>query len=449
MTEKTLWNQVLKKLAEKTPPSHFKFWLKPTILIKEEPNKLTIGCPHSYAKNQIEKRYLPLIKRDLDSIKGGKNEIILIVSPDLFGKKSKREKDFGPLFTKREPIEILAAQTFRLRPDFTFANFAVSPTNEIAYAAAAAVAKTPGKAYNPLFLYGGVGVGKTHLMQAIAHEIFKAYPELKVIYCTSEDFTNEIITAIQTKTTGRFKERYRSARVLLIDDAQFIAGKTTVQEELFHTFNAVQREGGQIVLTSDRAPSDINHLEDRLRSRFEGGLIIDIQPPDFELRCAILLIKAKQQTLPLSFDLVKQIAANIESTRRLEGFLARLKTETTFKNIPVTFELVNQILGKKASEETPFKKMDPRQVVKTVAEFYKIKITDLKGPVRKKLFVKPRHILMYLLRSQLKLTLMEIGEILGGRDHTTIMHGIEKITNNLPASERLRNEVSLIKQNIS
>jgi chromosomal replication initiator protein len=448
MTEKTLWNQVLERLAEKISPRNFKFWLKPTILIKEESNRIEIGCPHLYAKSLIEQRYLPFIKKAVDSIKGEDTKIILTILPNLFEKKPKKEKKLGPLFREQEPIEVLAARTFRLRPDFTFLNFAVSPTNELAYAAAAAVAKSPGKAYNPLFLYGGVGVGKTHLMQAVGHEIFKSHSDLKAIYCMGEEFTNEIITAIQTKTTAKFKEKYRNAKVLLIDDVQFIAGKTTVQEEFFHTFDALQRRGGQIVLTSDKAPSDIDRLENRLRSRFEGGLIIDIQPPDFELRCAILLIKAKQQALPLTLDLAKHIAANIESTRRLEGVLVRIKTESTFKNIPITLELVNQILGKRAQQELLRKKVDPKQVIRAVAEFYKIKISDLKGPVRKKQIVKPRHISWYLLRTELKLTFMEIGEIFGGRDHTTIMHGSEKIANHLSASEELRNEVSLLKQNI-
>lgn len=318
----------------------------------------------------------------------------------------------------------------------------------MAYAAAMAVTKSLGKAYNPLFLYGGVGVGKTHLTQAIAQTVLQHNPRAKAVYCTSEDFTNEIVNAIRRKTTEEFKKKYRSARLLLVDDIQFIAGKDRAQEEFFHTFNSITRVGGQIILTSDRRPDEINKLEDRLRSRFEGGLAIDIQPPNFELRTAILLIKAQQKKVRLPMDVAQLIAGNITSTRKLEGFLIRLITETKTKNEPITPELTSALLGQTGQNTIPHRLVRPKEVLRTVASFYNLKVSDLTGPRRLKPIVVPRQILMYLLRTELKVPLMEIGRLLGDRDHTTIMYGVEKITNNLSTSEKLRVEIVGIKQKL-
>jgi len=256
---------------------------------------LEVSVPNPYIRNTISERYLGQIQQAVKRISGKKNEIVFTVLPSA----SPSKKPAGPLFEAAQEQEekdslkdaILKA---RLRPDFTFENFAVSPTNEVAYAAAAAVSKNPGDTYNPLFLYGGVGVGKTHLMQGVAHNILKDKPGYPLIYSMSEEFTNEIVEAIRHKTTAEFRKKHRSVQALLIDDVQFVAGKDAVQEELFHTFNALQRSGGQVVLTADKPPHEIELLEDRLRSRFEGGLTIDIQEPNFELRTAILLIKAKE-----------------------------------------------------------------------------------------------------------------------------------------------------------
>lgn len=445
MDEKTFWNKVLNRLRKTYSRPIFQTWFVNTKIVCIKENTVTIACPSKFVKDTIEKKYFSLLKKTVSETRGQKTNLSLRVQSSLFSQKNKKRKPLGPLFEKDLPSQ--PKKLTYLRPDFTFTNFAVSSTNELAYAAATAVAKSPGKAYNPLFLYGGVGVGKTHLMQAIGHEVLKNYPNLKIIYCASEDFTNEIITAIRTKTTGSFKKKYRSANVLLIDDIQFIAGKTAVQEEFFHTFNTIQRTGGQIIMTSDKSPSEIDKLEHRLRSRFEGGLIIDIQPPDFELRTAILLIKSKQQNLKLPIEVAKTIAANIESTRKLEGFLIRLKTETTFRNLPITLELVNNLLGK-PKQETSQKKIKPQEILRSVAQLNKVKISDIKGPVRKKHLVESRHISMYLHRILLEMPLVEIGKIHGGRDHTTVMHAIEKITNDVSSSEHLRNKISLIKKSI-
>ena len=442
MDKEVFWKKVLSRLKKTFSRPIFQTWFAQTKIASIEEKKVVILCPSKFVKDTIERKYLPLLQKNVEEILGRKTRLSFKISPNLFEKKKKKETPLGPLFEKEEPT--FPKNSLGLRPDFTFANFAVSSTNELAYAAATAVAKSPGKAYNPLFLYGGVGVGKTHLMQAIGHEINKNFPQLKIIYCPSEDFTNEIITAIQTKTTRSFKKKYRSANVFLIDDIQFIAGKSTVQEEFFHTFNAIQRGGGQIVLTSDRPPAEIRKLEARLCSRFEGGLIIDIQPPDFELRTAILLIKAKQLKLDLSIEIAKKIAANIESTRKLEGFLIRLKTETMVKGVPLTLQLVNKLLGRQ-KEETFSRRIKPQEILRSVAKVEKVKIADIKGPVRKKKLVESRHLSMYLHRILLNMTFMEIGKIHGGRDHTTVIHAIEKISNSLPHSEELREKISQVK----
>jgi len=261
-----------------------------------------------------------------------------------------------PLFKREEELEdnfLEEIKRSRLRPFFTFENFAVSSSNQMAWAAGEAVAKTPGTAYNPLFLWGGVGVGKTHLMNAVGYEIKKKNRIKSVYFCTGEDFTNDIVEGIRNKTTQKFRNKYRKLDALLIDDIQFIAGKDTVQEEFFHTFNAIISAGGQIILTSDRPPHEISKLEERLKSRFEAGLIVDIAPPDFELRCAITQIKTKEKNLDLSSEIIQMIAGNLDSARKIEGFLIRLKSEAIInKNIPLTAERISQLLGKDG-EGTP------------------------------------------------------------------------------------------------
>lgn len=446
MEKTTLWKNILGELELTVTRGTFQAFFFQTQLVELKDNVATITCPSSYLRDLIEKRYYSLLKNLLDQKTAANNSLVFIVRRSEV--KPPKTSAFGPLFEKETEIEE-ACQQAHLKTDFTFENFCVSSSNHMAYAAAQAVVKKPGTSYNPLFLYGGVGVGKTHLMQAIGQAVLAKNPARRVLYCTGEEFTNEIIEAIRERNTKFFKSRYRGVDVLLMDDIQFIAGKTTVQEEFFHTFNILYREGRQIVLTSDRLPPEIAKLEARLRSRFEGGLIIDIQLPDFELRTAILLTKAKTYGLALPMDLAKLVAANIEDTRRLEGFLRRLLTEIETKKIPITPELVTQLLGGGNNEETKKKAVTFKEVIEKVASFYQLKIVQLKGPKRDRPIAVPRQILMYLLRADLNLTLEEVGEILGGRDHTTIIHGVEKITNLLPLSEKIREEVRVIRESLS
>jgi chromosomal replication initiator protein len=446
MNNEFLWKNVQEELKISVSKAIYQTLFQSTQLVSLEKNVAAVGCPSGYIQNLIESRYYSLLKDILDRQTKGNNSLVFVIKPI-----PSSLPDSGPLFSQNISNESVASRVdHRLRADFTFENFAVSSSNQLPFAAATAVAKSPGTAYNPLFLWGGVGVGKTHLMQAIGHEILKKNPSAKVFYCLGEELTNEIIDAIRNKNTDQFKKKYRSIKVLLLDDVQFIAGKLTVQEEFFHTFNAIQREGGQIVLTSDRPPEEIAKLEERLKSRFEAGLIVDIPTPDFELRTAILLIKARQRKIELPMDVAQLIAANIESNRKMEGFLTRLTTEAETKGLSISVELVNSLLGKTLAEkELEQKNIKPKEVIETVADYYHLKVSQLRSQSRVKEIAFPRQVLMYLLRAELKLPLMEVGRLLGGRDHTTIMHGVEKVTGLLREKEDLRVDISGIKQRLS
>ncbi len=340
---------------------------------------------------------------------------------------------------------ITAAKRIGLKFDYTFDTFAVSTSNEMAHAAAIAVSKKPGQAYNPLFLYGGVGVGKTHLMHAIGHNILKVNPTTKIIYSTGEEFTNDIINAIQTKKAIKFKQKYRNAQVLLIDDIQFIAGKNAVQEEFFHTFNALTKLSSQIVLTSDRPPHEINLLEDRLKSRFEAGLMIDIQQPSLELRTAIVLIKTQANNLDIPIELATMIAKKVDSARKIEGTITKIRSQHELNNKAIDENLISSILEKNNYQTTQVVKIKPGDLIKKVASFYNLKPIQLKGKKRNKEIVKARHVCMYLLKKELKMSYVEIGKWFSNRDHTSVMHAYNKIDEEKQENNRLSGEISKLK----
>jgi len=445
MDKDKVWTTVLENLKISLSTANFATWFPLTFIthlkeIDKERQITEIGCPSIFVRNSIENRYYGLIKEALDQVTKKKNDLVFTVKQSK--KTQDKETEEKPLFKikdKKKTREVIEAiEKVGLKLDFNFDNFAVSPTNQMAHAAALAVSKTPGKGYNPLFLYGGVGVGKTHLIQAIAHAVLNRNPRSKIVYCMGEEFTNEVVIAIREKSTKELRQKYRSAKILMVDDIQFIAGKRAVQEEFFNTFNAIWRSKGQIILTSDRKPDEISKLEDRLCSRFEGGLTIDIQEPDFELRSAILLIKAQQRGFKLPMDVAQLIAGNITSTRKLEGFLVRLFAESETKKEPITPDFAKALLGQNNDINIMKRVVKPREVMRVVASHFNLKVSDLSGPKRNKIIIIPRQILMYLLRTDLKTPLMEIGRFLGDRDHTTVMYGVEKITNLLSESEDLR-----------
>jgi len=313
----------------------------------------------------------------------------------------------------------------------------------MAYAAALAVSKKPGMAYNPLFFYGGVGVGKTHLMHGIAHNILKKNPSTKIIYCTGEQFTNDIITAIQTKKTISFKNKYRKTQVLLIDDIQFLAGKTAVQEEFFHTFNALIQNFSQIILTSDRPPFEISLLENRLRSRFEAGLIIDIGQPSIELRTAIVLIKAREKNITIPIDLAQTIAERLNSARRIQGVLVKIQSEVELKNKQLSASLIEEVLGPQKISPPPSMRVKPSHLIKRVSEFYDLKPILLKGMSRKRNIVAARHTAMYLLKRECNMSFAEVGKLFSFRDHTSVMHAVKRTEQKLKTTSFQRELNSL------
>ena len=439
-----LWKTTLGEIETEVSRANFLTLFKCSSLVALEGNVATIAAPSNMIIDLLKKRFYQLVKKSLD--KHTKKDISLIFIPKAVNIHQATEEKNGPLFTENSEEPTLKKEVFvsqrqlqRVRPDFTFQTMAVSESNQLAYVSAQTVSKNLGHSYNPLFIYGPVGVGKTHLMQAIANEVYQKTPNKKIIYTTSEEFTNEVVEAIRSNDTSRLKKRFRTIDLLLIDDIQFVAGKERVQEELFHTFNILIDNASQIVLSSDTPPSEIKKLEKRLSSRFSAGLTVDIQPPDFELRTAILLIKAKKQGVNFPIEIAKIVAEKLEDARGLEGALLRIITEAEAKKSEITVDMVLNILGEKTKEEKPLS--HPDEIIKSVCAFYNLKPTLVKGPKRNASLVRARQIAMYLLKKEFGLTLVEIGNILGGRDHTTVIHGVEKIEKLLPIKKNLSLEI--------
>jgi chromosomal replication initiator protein len=363
----------------------------------------------------------------------------------IFVVEEKRKKKEPPLFSYQPSKEEVFLKS-GLNLKYSFDNFAVSSTNQVAYAAAQAIVNDLGKVYNPLFLYGGVGVGKTHLAQAIARKVLEKDEQKKVLFCPGDNFTNELVEAIKDKTTSRFRKKYRRLDLLVVDDIQFIAGKIHIQEEFFHTFNSIITSGGQIILTSDRPPYEIKNLQDRLRSRFSGGLMVDIQPPDFELRCAILLIKAKERKIEIDMEAIKVIAEEITDSRALEGALISLYAKILGKKEKIDLETVEQFFLEKKQNQT--KKINPNDVVRAICSFYNIKQSHLKSDRRISNYALPRQITMFILRQYLKMKYEEVAFFLKRKDHTTVIHAVKKIEGLMMKNPNFKNEIINIIQNL-
>ncbi|RJQ24457.1 chromosomal replication initiator protein DnaA [Candidatus Parcubacteria bacterium] len=436
-----IWKSVLAEIELEVSKAIFLTFLKSTQLLSLDGSTATISAPTFITAEYIEKRYHPLIKKVLDK-KTGKNMSLVFVSQNKT--PSQKKESSGPLFTKDVLTEAKNnSKPQRVRLDYTFETLAVSESNQLGYTAANTVASSPGTKYNPLLLYGTVGVGKTHLMHAVANKLLEEKHNATIIYLTTEEFTNEVVEAIRDKTTAQMRKKFRNADILLLDDIQFLSGKERVQEELFHTFNTLVDKQKQIILSSDRPPSEIKKIEARLASRFEGGLSVDIEPPDFELRTAILLIKSKKYGMELSLEEAKTIAEKVLDARALEGFLLKLTAQDPGKEISINF--ISKLLGKKDKSSI----IRPDDVINSVCSFFNIKPTQLKGSKRNSFLVKPRHICMYLLKEDVGLTHVEIGNLLGGRDHTTVMYGVEKVAHQASTGEKIKEEIMFIKRKIS
>lgn len=448
MDKLTLWNAVLTELQLSLSSANFQTWFKgKTEITRFESPQLEIGCNSSYTKDWLEQRYHGQLKAIVDRLLGEKVTLTFIVSTNLKNltkPKSKGSTD-TPLFG--EDADKLAAKlaASNLNSKYTFDSFVVGNSNQLAFAVAQAVASSPAKAYNPLFIYGGVGLGKTHLIQAVGHAAIAASARVKVLYCTSEAFTNEMIEAIQSRRMGQFRTKYRGVDILIIDDIQFIAGRETTQEEFFHTFNDLYASGKQIILSSDRQPNAISKLEERLRSRFEGGMIADIQPPDVDLREAILLSKVRRLDITISAEVIRYLARSVTSSiRDLEGSLVRLSTQGQLNGTSLSIELAKSFIDERYNRQLSGK-VTPKEVLDIVCEYFKLRQTDLRSSSRIAKMVLPRQITMYLLRKDLGLQLEYIAEFLGKKDHTTVMHGVEKIEGHVENSDKLRGLVEDIR----
>ncbi|KKQ35310.1 MAG: Chromosomal replication initiator protein DnaA [Microgenomates group bacterium GW2011_GWA2_37_6] len=419
-TAEDLWKKVLAEIQTEVSGANFLTLFKGTSLISLEEGVATISAPSTMVIDLLNKRFYQLIKQSLDKNTGASAKIIFV--PKAPAAHSANGTS-GPLFSQSDKPKTIGHLP-RVRPDYTFQNFAVSGSNQLAYVSASAVTKKLGTAYSPLFIYGPVGVGKTHLMQAVANEVYEKTPDKKILYITSEEFTNEVVEAIRGNETAKMKRKFRNLDLLMIDDIQFIAGKERVQEELFHTFNILVDNSSQIILTSDRPPSEIKKAEKRLLSRFAGGLTVDIESPDFELRCAILLTKSKKFNFDLDIETAKVIAEKTEDTRELEGLLLRVITEASSRQEDPSPDLAKRALNGKAAVQ---KNLYPEEIVRSICNFYNIKPTQLRGAKRDARLVRARQACMFVLKKDGGLTFSEIGYLLGGRDHTTIMHGVKKI----------------------
>jgi len=470
------WHECCAKLRGQLSPAVYNTWIVANPLTNLENSSdtqllATIMSPTAFHSTNVKKNFDEALRQTLSEITRKQVEMVYVVGeasqqnesvprstelqPSAVAKngvsKSPRVEDlFSPENLESAAVDRskLHAKKVGLRTDYTFETFAVSTSNEMAHAAAVAVSNQPGSSYNPLFLYGGVGVGKTHLMHAIGNNIIEQNPQIEMIYSTGEEFTNQIVQAIQTKKVSHFKDKYRSTQVLFIDDIQFIAGKTAVQEEFFHTFNALTKHLKQVVLTSDRPPHEIRLLEDRLRSRFEAGLMIDIQEPSFELRTAILLLKSKAQGIPISIDLAKTIAESVDSARKIEGIITSIRSEVELKKRTLTPELIAEIISHTTQQERRITNASPTDIIKLVANHFQLSQAVLKGKSRVKQLVTARHIAMFLLKNELSLPLTEIGRWFSGRDHTSVLHATRKVELLLLSDSQLQRDILSIRRTL-
>jgi len=442
-----LWQKTIAILETKLSKPSFETWFKQTTPVSFDNHTLTIGVPNDFARDWLESRYQVIIKEIVTNIT--KNEVAVrfvipqVPEESLYENAPKPPKPNVPPAGHGEEFVPSA-----LNPKYTFDTFVIGAGNRFAHAASLAVAEAPAKAYNPLFLYGGVGLGKTHLMHAIGHYVLDTNPNAKVVYISSEKFTNEFINAIRDNQTVDFRNKYRNVDVLLIDDIQFLAGKEQTQEEFFHTFNTLHEENKQIIISSDRPPKEIPTLEDRLRSRFEWGLITDIQPPDYETRIAILRKKAKAEALDIPNDVISYIANKIDTNiRELEGALIRVVAYSSLINRDLSAELAAEALKDIIPSNKP-RQLTIADIQKTVGEHFDMKLEDFKAKKRTKAIAFPRQIAMYLARELTDFSLPKIGDEFGGRDHTTVIHAHEKIAKELQSDFSLRQTVETLKEKL-
>lgn len=431
MNFEELWNEVLEIVKEDTNQVSFNTWFKPLKIIAYKDDTIYLETADDFLKNTLKKRHYNFLKNSFEFVLKKNTEIIFVVKGENLEKEN----------TKKEEPQEDVQNTLKLNPKYKFDNFIIGNSNRFAHAASLAVAEAPSTSYNPLFLYGGVGLGKTHLMHAIAHFILENNPEANIIYVTSEKFTNDLINSIKDGKNEEFRNTYRKADVLLVDDIQFIAGKESTQEEFFHTFNALYEANKQIIVSSDKLPSEIPTLEERLRSRFEMGLPADIQPPDFETRIAILRKKAESEKYEIPDEVITYIAQHIQSNiRKLEGALIRIYAYASLTNKKeVSLELAQEALKHLISKN---KKITLKDIKEIVANYYNISMEDLVSKKKNKNISYPRQVAMYIGRQLTDYSLPKLGDEFGGRDHSTVLHACNKIEEDMNSSTEIKNNIN-------
>jgi chromosomal replication initiator protein len=460
MDAKQVWRAALGELQVSLSPANFETWLRDTQLVDVDDQRFKIAVPNGFAKDWLETRYRSLISQTLARIVGYSVQVEFAVQgtdgvpagaavSDESHATAAGTNGSQPAaaHVRLEPTRVGGeGGTTNINPRYTFANFIVGSANRLAHAASLSVAERPGHAYNPLFLYGGVGLGKTHLMHAIGNQVIAKFPRKRVVYATSEKFTNEFITSIQQGKIDEFRARYRRIDLLLIDDIQFIADKERTQEEFFHTFNAIHEDGKQIVLSSDRPPKAILTLEERLRSRFEWGLIADLTAPDLETRIAILRAKSEEGAVPITSDVIEFIARKVVSNiRELEGALNRIVAYASMGAMPISIELAQAVLSNVLYNPKK-RQVTPERIAMAVADYYGVQMDALRGQKRDKAIVMPRQVAMFLMRAETDVSLLRIGAELGGRDHSTVLHACDKITRESAINDELRREIAAVRE---
>lgn len=455
MTNDDLWKAALAEIELSISKANFITWFKNTAVLSVQDGRVSIGVPNGFAKEWLENKYRSYILKALRNIQGEIKEVSCVISAYRQDSGFKEQpvdavlppKYALPVHAKHEKVPNLSQES-NLNPRYVFENFVVGGSNELARAACYAVSQNLGRTYNPLFIYGGVGLGKTHLLQSIGNEVLRGAPEVRVRYITSEKFTSDLIDSIKNQKVNEFKEYYRQIDLLIIDDIQFLAGKEKTQEEFFHIFNYLSQLNKQIVLSSDRAPKAIPTLEERLRSRFEGGMIADISKPDFETRVAILRKKALNEELDLPNDVLQFIALHITNNiRELEGALNRVSASAQLSKQKITTDFVSASLSELISSGKK-RGITHKHIIKTVSDFFDVNPDELTTRGRKKEVVRPRQIAMYLMRSELNYSYPGIGEKIGGRDHTTAIHAYEKIKKELEYNQKLQDDLVVLKEQL-
>lgn len=474
MTDEELWKASLGQIELSLSRANFITWFKNTTILSRSEGKVVIGVPNGFAKEWLENKYNLYIIKALKSLDPSIQDIKCVISASSNERRpnqapaAKSMDMVRPMNPSSTPVHPGGADGFsrkrisdvpvatnghqeifasNLNKRYTFDNFIVAENNELARAACFAISENLGHLYNPLFIYGGVGLGKTHLLQALGNEIIAKHPDKKVKYITSERFTGELVESIKNQTVDQFKAAYEHIDLLIIDDVQFLSGREKTQNEFFHIFNALYQLNKQIVISSDRTPKSIPTLEERLRSRFEGGMIADISKPSLETRVAILQTKAQEKGIPIDPASIQFIAEHVKNNvRELEGALSRVLAYSEFQKVPITVSLVQKALADMLVQTKKSVKVD--DIVQVVSEFYGIPVEEMVKKGRKKEVAHPRQIAMYLLRTELDTPFSTIGEFFGGRDHTTVLHAVEKITKNKETTTRIREELHSLKEKL-